>query len=174
MEKYKSLLEDIENVSNQNVKKQNQISILGIGLIGIAIGCAVAAKGFEDPNSSLPTFFFTVSALLLLSGIIKIFVSRTCYLFTPTKSKLQSFTIYFDAKDGINLQNSLEISRLNDLNLLKKKKDGAIKLETMITNDGSFAALQVLEYIPYSYEAVTPVICYYGEQAKHLSSYIKS
>ena len=56
MGKYKTIQEDIENVTNKEVVKQTRISGVAIGLIVAGGLCAVAGKGFEDPNSSMPTF----------------------------------------------------------------------------------------------------------------------
>lgn len=173
MGKYKTILEDIENVSNHDVVKQNTLSIVGLGLIIVAVLCGVAAKSFEDPNSSLPTFLYTAATFLLLAGIIKMFVSRTCYCFKPTKSKLKSIVLYFDVQESVSLQDCVEMKRFDELRQLKREKDSGIKLETMVTGDGQFVALQISEYIPYTYQAVTPVRCYYGEEARRLYSYLK-
>jgi hypothetical protein len=174
MEKYKKLWEEIEVASNHEVIKKSCVSSKGLLMILIAIGCIVGAKAFEDPNSSMPTCLYTVAAILLLSGIIKICVSRTCYIFNPTKSKLYSKTLYFDAKDEIELRNSLEMKKIEGLKALTKKKDGVIKLELMLTNDGQYVALQLFEYIPYAYEAVSPVWCYYEGDAQQLAAFVKS
>lgn len=56
MEKYKTISEDIENVSNRDVVKHSRISGIGVGMIVAAVVCAIAGKSFEDPNSSLPAF----------------------------------------------------------------------------------------------------------------------
>ena len=60
-----------------------------------------------------------------------------------------------------------------DRMLSRKDKDTGVKVEAMIADDQKFAAVQISEYIPYSYEAVTPVMCYYGEEARLLASYLK-
>lgn len=174
MEKFKTMQEDIENVTNKEVVKQTRISSVAIGLIVVAILCAIAGKSFEDPNSSMPTFLFTTGAFLFLGGIIKLFVSRSCYLFRPTKSRLKSVTLYFDVHESDALQNCMEMRRFDDLKRLKREKDTGVKVEAMVAGDGKFAAIQILEYIPYTYEAVTPVMCYYGEEAQTFASYTKA
>ena len=67
----------------------------------------------------------------------------------------------------------LEMKRFDELNRLKREKDTGIKLEAMVTGDGTFAALQISEYVPYTYEAITPVRCYYGDDARTLFSYFR-
>ena len=164
MGKFKKLQEDIENVTNKEVVKQTRISGVATIVLIISVACAIGGMSFEDPNSSMPTFLFTASALLFLSGVIKLLVDRSCYMFKPTKSKLKTMTMYFDVHESDNLQDCMEMKRL---------KDTGVKVEAMIADDQKFAAVQISEYIPYSYEAVTPVMCYYGEEARLLASYLK-
>ena len=161
MGKFKKLQEDIENVTNKEVVKQTRISGVATIVLIISVACAIGGMSFEDPNSSMPTFLFTASALLFLSGVIKLLVDRSCYMFKPTKSKLKTMTMYFDVHESDNLKK------------MKREKDTGVKVEAMIADDQKFAAVQISEYIPYSYEAVTPVMCYYGEEARLLASYLK-
>ena len=73
--------------------------------------------------------------------------------------------MYFDVHESDNLQDCMEMKRFEDLKKMKREKDTGVKVEAMIADDQKFAAVQISEYIPYSYEAVTPVMCYYGEEA---------
>ena len=87
--------------------------------------------------------------------------------------KLKTMTMYFDVHESDNLQDCMEMKRFEDLKKMKREKDTGVKVEAMIADDQKFAAVQISEYIPYSYEAVTPVMCYYGEEARLLASYLK-
>ena len=157
MGKFKKLQEDIENVTNKEVVKQTRISGVATIVLIISVACAIGGMSFEDPNSSMPTFLF----------------DRSCYMFKPTKSKLKTMTMYFDVHESDNLQDCMEMKRFEDLKKMKREKDTGVKVEAMIADDQKFAAVQISEYIPYSYEAVTPVMCYYGEEARLLASYLK-
>ena len=66
MGKFKKLQEDIENVTNKEVVKQTRISGVATIVLIISVACAIGGMSFEDPNSSMPTFLFTASALLFL------------------------------------------------------------------------------------------------------------
>lgn len=174
MGKFKNIQVDIENATNKEVVKQVRVSGVAVGLLLGGIACFIAAKSFEDPNSTMPTFLFTAAVCLLLGGIIKFFISRSCYLFRPTKSRLKAVTMYFDVHDSEALQNCMEMKRFDELARLKREKDTGVKVDAMVAGDGKFAAVQISEYIPYTYEAITPVMCYYGEEASTLASYFKS
>ncbi len=166
MEKFKTIQEDIENVTNQKVVKKGKISLVAIALIIIAVILVVVGMGSEDPNASWPSFLFTVAAMLFLGGIVKLFVSRSCWIFKPTNSKLKEMTLYFDVHESDALQTCIEMKRFEDFKQMKRKKDSGVRVEAMVSDDQRFAAVQVAEYVPYSYEAVTPVVCFYGDDAK--------
>lgn len=166
MEKFKTIQEDIENVTNQEVVKKGKISLVAIALIIIAVILVVVGMGSEDPNASWPSFLFTVAAMLFLGGIVKLFVSRSCWIFKPTNSKLKEMTLYFDVHESDALQTCIEMKRFEDFKQMKRKKDSGVRVEAMVSDDQRFAAVQVAEYVPYSYEAVTPVVCFYGDDAK--------
>lgn len=173
MEKYKTIQEDIEQVTNQEVIKKSIVSMTALTLIVVAIILGVIGMGNEDPNASWTSFLFTASVLLFLGGIIKFFISRSCWLFRPTNSKLKEMTLYFDVHESSALQACIEMRRFEDLKQMKREKDSGVRVEVLVSNDQKFAAVQISEYIPYTYEAVTPVVCYYGEEAKTFISLLK-
>ncbi len=170
MGKYKIIHEDIENINSKEIAKQVNISVVAIIIILIALALGACGMAFEDPNSSMPTFLFTTAAILFLCGVIKLLVSRKRYVYLPTKSTLKLVTLYFDVHASDELQNCLQMKRFDELSRIKREKDNGVKVEAMLSGDGQFVAAQVLEYVPYSFEAVTPVMCFYGEDAGKLSA----
>ena len=102
--------------------------------------------------------------------MIKLLVSRKRYVYLPTKSTLKLVTLYFDVHASDELQNCLQMKRFDELSRIKREKDNGVKVEAMLSGDGQFVAAQVLEYVPYSFEAVTPMICFYREDAGKLSA----
>lgn len=82
--------------------------------------------------------------------------------------------MYFDVHESDNLQDCMEMKRFEDLKKMKREKDTGVKVEAMIADDQKFAAVQISEYIPYSYVAGELLfMCYYGEEARLLASYLK-
>ena len=170
MEKYKTMQEDIEGVTNKEVIKKGTISVIAVSMIAASVILTIIGAESADPNASWPSFLFTVAAFLFLIGIVKLFVSRSCWLFRPTNSKLKEMTLYFDVHECDALQACMEMKRFEDLKQMKRKKDSGVKVDAMISNDQKFAAVQISEYIPYTYETVTPIICFYGDDAKSFVS----
>ena len=166
MSKYKTIVEDIENVTERKVIKQNEFSVIALGTFVIGGVCAWAGFSIEDPNSSVSTFLFTASVCLIIGSIVKFCMGREYYLFKPTGSRLQKTTVYFDNKESQPLQYCIEERRFEDLKHMKRQVNTGIKLEAMVASDRKFAAVQISEYVPYTYEAVSPVVCYYDSDAE--------
>lgn len=86
MERYTVMTEDIENVTNREVVRQNRVSMASIGLMLAAVLATLGAFSVTDPNSSLSTFLLTAAVCLFLGGSVKFFTGRNCYFFKPTGS----------------------------------------------------------------------------------------
>lgn len=173
MEKYKTIQEDIEKASEHKVVKQNSFSLLAIMIMIVAVGLAIAGAGSEDPNASWPSFLFVASAFLFLGGLVKLCVHRSCYLFKPTNSKLKERVLFFATHESEVIQDCIEGKVFERLEHVKREKDSGVRVQAMVTDDQNFVAVQISEYIPYTYEATSPVVCYYGEEAKNFIRYFK-
>lgn len=79
MERYAVITEDIENVTNREVVRQNRISMASIGFILLSVFLALWAFSITDPNSSFSTFLLTTAVFMLLGGIVKFCMGRRCY-----------------------------------------------------------------------------------------------
>lgn len=173
MKRYTVITEDIENVTNHEVVKQNRISMVSIGFILLAVFMALWGFSITDPNSSFSTFLLTTSVFMMIGGIVKLCMGRSCYFFTPTGSRIKQVTVYFDNKESRNLKDCLEQKRFDILKNLKRQVNTGVKVDAMIASDNRFVALQLSEYVPYTYEAVSPVMCYYENDARLFSDYFK-
>lgn len=173
MEKYDVLPEDIERVSEQQVIRKNKVSMVAIGLILLAILLAVGGFSATDPNSSVATFLYTAALFVFFAGIVKFCMGRNCYFFKPTGSQIRQVTLYFDNKERHLLQDYIENKNFDALTQLKRQINTGVKVEAMVAADNRFVAVQLSEYVPYTYEAVTPVMCYYEEDARRLTDYFR-
>lgn len=173
MGKYKIIHEDIENIESKEVAKQGYVSMAGLAITVVGLALGAWGMTFENPNSSMPSFLFIVAAILVLGGVIKLLVSRKRYVFLPTKSALKLVTLYFDVRSSDELIDCLQVKRFDGLTHIKREKDNGVKVEAMFSGDGQFAAVQVLEYVPYTFEAITPIMCFYKEDAGKLSAALK-
>lgn len=173
MEKYIAITEDIENVTNREVIRQNRISVMALSWLVLSVVLFWGAYAIADPNSSVATFLYTTSVFVFLGSVVKLCLGRKCYLFKPTGSRVKARTIYFDNKERSALENCMETADFTVLEKLKRQINTGVKMEIWVAQDGQFAALQLAEYVPYTYEPSTPVKCYYNENARQLTDFVK-
>lgn len=174
MERYTVMPENIENETNREVVKQSKVSMGSIGLILLAAFLALGAFAISDPNSSLSTLLLTAAVFMALGGLIKLCMGRNCYIYKPTGSRIKRMTVYFDNKECQNLKDCIESGKFEILKSLKRQVNFGVKMDAMVAADNCFVAIQLSEYVPYTYEAVSPVRCYYNEEARVLSDFFKN
>ena len=165
MERYTVMTEDIENVTNREVVRQNRVSMASIGLMLAAVLATLGAFSVTDPNSSV---------CLFLGGSVKFFTGRNCYFFKPTGSWIKRMSVYFDNKERQALKDCLESKEFERLKGLKRQINSGVKMDVMLSSDNRFVAVQLSEYVPYTYEAFSPVMCYYAEDAFLLSDFFRN
>lgn len=174
MERYTVMSEDIENITNREVVKQSKLSMASIGLLLAAVFLALGAFSITDPHSSLSTFLLTAAVFMVFGGIIKFCMGRNCYFFKPTGSRIKQMAVYFDNKERQTLKDCMESKEFGTLKNLKRQMNSGVKMDVMIASDNRFIAVQLSEYVPYTYEAFSPVMCYYNEDALLLADFFKN
>ena len=173
MEKFKVMHEDIKNIESAEITKKSNISIVAIIVIIAGIVSGMGAMYFEDPNSAMPSLLITLSAIFIIGGIIKLVISHTVYIYKPTKSLLKLKTIYFPNNSCDELQNCLSSNRFDEISSIKQEKNHGLKLEVLVSKDKQFIAVQILQYIPYNFEPISPITCYFNDNAQKLVTALK-
>jgi hypothetical protein len=70
--------------------------------------------------------------------------------------------------DAVELQNLQRMMEKNDFSASSRlafKEGGNGRLDYMISKDGRFVAVQLLQFVPYTYEAVTGLFYYTDDDA---------
>lgn len=100
-----------------------------------------------------------------------LFGLRTTAVYLPTNSELRESTIEYSPADGDRLKRILT-SNADNLNAAitnfhpKPVPNGNYMVELCSTDDGTFMALQILQFQQLRYEPVTSVLMFEGEQAQ--------
>ena len=81
MERYAVITEDIENVTNREVVRQNRISMASIGFILLSVFLALWAFSITDPNSSFSTFLLTTAVFYAVGGNRKVLYGKKVLFF---------------------------------------------------------------------------------------------
>ncbi len=95
---------------------------------------------------------------------------RTTAIYNPTNSIIDAHTIELSPVDGKHMKNILDTHRDNLAQAIddfypKRVANGNYMAELLISRDRNFLAIQLLQFINMSYEPVTDVLIYEGDDA---------
>ena len=131
-----------------------------VGVVGIVLSCVV-----DESDSTLCMALLTVGILLMLFALYRFFTKRSETVYKATGSEVRSGTLYMDAVELQNLQRMMEKNDFSASSRLAFKEGGNGRLDYMISKDGRFVAVQLLQFVPYTYEAVTGLFYYTDDDA---------
>ncbi len=161
-------------VADKVTKKQDMQSVAK-NILLIAIGAVLLfVSGFVgDQGSALYMLSVSAGVVVLVIGLLRFFMGKKQYILKQTGSKLSSYSIYFDKEESGKIKSLFETGRFDEIARLHHKDNGGVRVDMLVSNDKKFVAAQLFEYVPYRYEAVSPVICLYEEDAAGLSKCIE-
>ena len=131
-----------------------------VGVVGVVLSCVV-----DESDSTLCMALLTVGILLMLFALYRFFTKRYETVYKATGSEVRSGTLYMDAVELQNLQRMMEKNDFSASSRLAFKDGGNGRLDYMISKDGRFVAVQLLQFVPYTYEAVTGMFYYTDDDA---------
>ncbi|EKD32638.1 MAG: hypothetical protein ACD_77C00029G0003 [uncultured bacterium] len=143
----------------------NQIEIIkkmnaGVLALTISLMSAAAIAIIFSQN--------TIGILLLLTGIIIFAIKGKQEIYKPTGSKIKRGTYYFDKELISKVEDIIKGGFAEDSAIIPIIENGGGKMETIITADREFIAVQLFRFIPHKFEETTEQICYTGKEAKKL------
>ena len=135
-----------------------------VGVVGIVLSCVV-----DESDSTLCMALLTVGILLMLFALYRFFTKRYETVYKATGSEVRSGTLYMDAVELQNLQRMMEKNDFSASSRLAFKEGGNGRLDYLVSKDKKFVATQLLQFVPYSYEAVSDVNYYTDDDAVAVS-----
>jgi hypothetical protein len=86
-------------------------------------------------------------------------------IYKPTGSEVRSDSLYMDSVELQSLKQMMAKNEFSTSSRLVFKEGGNGRLDYMVSKDGRFMAIQLLQFVPYTYEAVTGVYYYTDNDA---------
>lgn len=148
-----------------------QILLSSLVALGGVIGI-VLSFSLEESDSTLSMAFLTVGVLLIIFALYRFFTKSHEMVYLPTGSEVRSGTLYMDMAE---LQTLKEVMKKNDFSASSRlvfKEGGNGRLDYLASKDRRFVAAQLLQFVPYTYEAVTDVYYYTDDDAVAVSRFI--
>ena len=137
------------------------------GVMGIVLSLVM-----DKSESTLCMVFLTIGILLMLFALYRFFTKSKEMIYKPTGSEVRSDSLYMD---GVELQSLKQMMVKNEFSTSSRlvfKEGGNGRLDYMVSKDGRFLAMQLFQFVPYTYEPVTGVYYYADDEAVAVARYI--
>lgn len=161
--------------SHPDITKRTSVSGLIVSCLMLLIGVLAFAFTFEleDRTSTLSMGLMVLGTALFLVGVFRLFWKTKEVVYLPTGSIAHEQTLFFDLKHLAKLSAMINNGSFATDVVLKSESSGNIRLDVMISEDTKFAAVQLFQFVPYTYDPVTPVHYFTNGEATALAAYLK-
>ncbi|MEG1838059.1 MAG: hypothetical protein RR220_02085 [Bacteroidaceae bacterium] len=158
-----------------DIVKRTSISSLIYSATMIVVGFGVFLSAFElqDPSSTLSMTLMVIGTIFMLFGIFRLFWKSKEMVYLPTGSSAKESTFFFDTQVMNTLAESINSGKFAMDKPLKMLDSGNVRLDIVMSQDMKFAAAQLFQFVPYTYNPVTEVRYFTEEQAKSMADYLK-
>lgn len=116
---------------------------------------------------------YIIGAILISLGLIILGVKYRRTIYEKTGSPIKFYSKFFEKANLVQIEKILSEGSFKDADPIKFDSDGNAKIEYIASEDKQFAAIQVLEYVPFTYEPYTSIYFYSGDKAVELVGYLE-
>ena len=134
----------------------------------IALGGIVAIllmMVMDESDSTLSMALLTIGVILLLFAFYRIFMKSHETIYKPTGSVVSSGSLYMDTIELQNLQQMIKKNHFPAASRVSFKVGGNGRLDYLVSKDGRFVAIQLFQFVPYTYESVSDKLYYTDDEA---------
>lgn len=150
----------ITDTTTGTLAKQRDIQrtiVNSILLLAFATLALISSSIAPNTDSWLYLTLITVGVVGVGVVIALILFSCKSLLYTPTKSPVKQYSLFFKTDELSNLMYSIETNNMDGMSKLVGDRNSGIRLDVAISKDRKFAACQIMKYVPYNYEATSVV-----------------
>ncbi|ADV43097.1 hypothetical protein [Bacteroides helcogenes] len=160
--------------THPEIAKRTSMSGLIFSVIMLVAGILLFALLFEmnDKASTVSMTLMVVGTALILFGVFRLFWRSKEIVYLPTGSVAKERSIYFDLKHMDRLTEMLEHKQLDGESDIKSDTSGNVRMDVMLSLDNKFAAVQLFQFVPYTYTPVTSVCYFTGGDAAAVSAFL--
>ena len=126
------------------------------------------------PHSLWETYSAFANTLggVILLGVFRLFWKSKEMVYLPTGSVTKERSMFFDLKHIGELTEMIERGNPDCEAGIKSESSGNVRMDIMISQDNKFAALQLFQFVPYTYTPVTSVRYFTGSEAAAVSAFL--
>ena len=162
------------SASNPHVKEVSNLKSIYLSIFVCLVSFSIIflSSWVEDKSSTSYIGGNTLAAVLLIVGFYILLNKRKKLVFSPTNSTLLKGEFYLEGKQLELIKEAVTSNLISDYSQFKLVRSGNVRLDYVVSSDGKFVAVQLFEYIPYKFEAVTELVSYENDQAHNLGMFL--
>lgn len=160
--------------SHPDIAKRTSVSGLIFSVIMLLVGVLIFASIFEmnDKSSTVSMALMVLGTAFVLLGVFRLFWKSKEVVYLPTGSVAKERSVFFDLKYLGKLTNMLERGQLGSEAEIESNASGNVRMDVIISQDNKFAAVQIFQFVPYTYTPVTSVRYFTGGDAAAVSAFL--
>lgn len=160
--------------SHPHIAKRISISALIISCIMLVAGIIAFVSTFEmeDRSSTLSMGLMVLGTAFFLVGIFRLFWKSREMVYLPTGSLAKEHSIFFDLKYIDNLTEMVKTGDFHGTSGIEGGCSGNLRLDVMLSEDKKFAAVQLFQFVPYTYNPITAVHYYTNGEAAAIAAFL--
>lgn len=147
-------LSKTDRLSNQYIRERFNIKKTIIGVLILLIGLSHLPEAILlniDDISSSNILYLITCILFCAIGIYQLIYRSKEMKYLPTKSVVKEKNYSFNLKHMESLKEMIESGNFYNNSSIKREKEGNLRLDVLMSADKKFAAVRLLQFIPYSY-----------------------
>ncbi len=153
-----------------------RISNSGLLISGVMLVCSILSfvSTFEiQEGTSLGSIVLMfVGTVLFLSAIFRLYWKSRVSVYAPTGSATKEYSFFFDLKYLEKLTGFVQSGLFPGELDIKSDITGNIRMDVILSADHKFAAVQLLQFVPYTYQPMTTVKYLTNNEATSLAVFL--
>lgn len=160
--------------SHPDIAKRTSISGIVFSCIMLLIGILSFASTFEleDKSSTISMALMVFGTGLFLVGIFRMFWKSKEVVYVPTGSVAKEQSVFFDLKHMDKLKELVNFGNLSMDSGIKSETSGNLRMDIILSEDNKFAAVQLFQFIPYTYQPITTVHYFTNGEAATIAAFL--
>ena len=160
--------------SNPNIAKRTSISGVIFSSIMLLVGILAFGSTFElkDKSSAISMALMVFGTGLFFLGVFRLFWRSKEIVYLPTGSVTKERSVFFDLKHMDALMHLVNSGSFTVDTNLKSEPSGNIRMDVILSEDKKFAAVQLFQFVPYTYQPITSVQYFTNESASAVAAFL--
>ena len=151
--------------SHPDIAKRTSIS-------GLLISCVMLLIGILSFASTVSMALMVFGTGLFLLGIFRLFWKSKEVVYVPTGSITKERSVFFDLKHMDKLTDLVNSGSFSADSKIKSEASGNIRMDVILSADNKFAAVQLFQFVPYTYQPVTAVHYFTNDAAAAVAAFL--